>query len=151
MDGINKLAFAPAQYLSSQGQGRNLIRFNPKHVFYSQGGPADSMFYIHSGRAKLTIVSKKGKEVTVTLLAAGDFVGEESLSASAHLRITTARAITTCVVLRIESGEMRRVLRQEHAFSDFFLKFMLARGVRAHISSISSSIQVRGDWRAYYC
>jgi CRP/FNR family cyclic AMP-dependent transcriptional regulator len=136
MVGIEKIAFDPARYLSSQGQGRKLIRFKPKDVFYSQGGPADSIFYIHSGRAKLTVVSKKGKEATVTLLAAGDFVGEEALDATAHLRLATARAITTCVVLRIESGEMYRVLHQEHALSDFFMKFMLARGIRTQADLI---------------
>jgi CRP/FNR family cyclic AMP-dependent transcriptional regulator len=136
MDEMNKLTFDPARYLSSPGHGRKLVRFKAKHIFYSQGGPADSIFYIHSGRAKLTVVSKKGKEATVTLLAAGDFVGEESLAGTTHLRIATARAITTCVVLRIDSGEMHRVLHQEHAFSDFFMKFMLARGIRTQADLI---------------
>ena len=136
MDGINELAFDPVRYLSSQGEGRKFIRFKPKHVFYSQGGAADSIFYIHSGRAKLTVVSKKGKEATITLLAAGDFVGEESLSATTHRRSATARAITTCLVQRIETREMHRVLHQERAFFYFFLKFMLARGVRAQADLI---------------
>ena len=136
MDGTKKIAFDPIGYLAHAGLGRKLLRFKAKHTFYSQGGPADSIFYIHSGRAKLTVVSKKGKEATVTLLAAGDFVGEESLSATVHLRIATARAITACVVLRIESGEMRRILHEEHAFSDFFLKFMLARGIRTQADLI---------------
>ena len=133
---IPKIAFDPAWYLSSPGHGRKLLRFKAKHVFYSQGGPADSIFYIHSGRAKLTVVSKKGKEATVTLLSPGDFVGEESLSATAHPRIATARAITTCIVLRIDNGEMRRVLHQEHSFSDFFMKFMLARSIRTQADLI---------------
>ena len=94
------------------------------------------LFRSHSGRAKLTVVSKKGKEATVTLLSPGDFVGEESLSATAHPRIATARAITTCIVLRIDNGEMRRVLHQEHSFSDFFMKFMLARSIRTQADLI---------------
>ncbi len=136
MEEIQDTAFDPIRYLASSGIRRKLYQYKAKHVFYSQGGPADSIFYIHSGRAKLTVVSKKGKEATVTLVAAGDFVGEESLSATAHLRIATARAITTCVVLKIESREMHRVLHQEHAFSDFFLKFMLARGIRTQADLI---------------
>ena len=113
-----------------------LIRYKAKHIFFSQGGAADSVFYIHSGRAKLTVVSQKGKEATVTLLAAGDFIGEESLSSNAHLRVTTARAITACVALKIDSKEMQRVLHEEHNFSDFFLKFILARGIRTQADLI---------------
>lgn len=136
MDGIKKIAFDPKWYLSSPGQGRKLVRFKAKHVFYSQGGAADSVFYIHSGRAKLTVVSKRGKEATVTLLAAGDFVGEESVSGTAHHRSATARAITACVVLKIDNAEMLRVLHEEHDFSDFFVKFMLARGIRTQADLI---------------
>jgi CRP/FNR family cyclic AMP-dependent transcriptional regulator len=133
---IKNIMFDPVRYLSHAGFGRKLIRFKPKHTFYSQGGPADSIFYLHSGRAKLTVVSKNGKEATVTLLAAGDFVGEESLSPSAQARIATARAITACVVLKIDSKEMHRVLHEEQNFSDFFLKFMIARGIRTQADLI---------------
>jgi hypothetical protein len=80
MDGMKQVIFDPYKYLASPGIGRRLVRFKAKHVLFSQGSPADAVFYIHSGRAKLTVVSKSGKEATVTLLAAGDFVGEESIS-----------------------------------------------------------------------
>jgi len=136
MDGIKRKAFDAASYLSHAGRGRKLARVRAKHTFYSQGGPTDSIFYIHSGRAKLTVVSKKGKEATVTLLTAGDFVGEESLLVKSHLRIATACAITACIVLRIESSEMLRALREEHDLSEFFMKFMLAKGVRTQADLI---------------
>src|SRR3984957_18697119 len=136
MDGKTNTAFNTTQYLRSEGEGRKIVTLKAKQIFFSQGGMADAVFYLQSGRAKLTVVSKKGKEATVTLLAAGDFVGEESLAGTAHLRIATARAITACIVLRIESGEMHRVLHQEHAFSDFFMKFMLARGIRTQADLI---------------
>jgi CRP-like cAMP-binding protein len=130
MDGINIAAFDPQKYLANSGIGRRVIRYKAKHVFFSQGSPADAVFYIHSGRAKLTVVSKRGKEATVTLLTAGDFVGEESISEPSRLHTATASAITACVVLKIDSSEMLRIMHAEHAFSDLFLKFLVARSIR---------------------
>jgi CRP/FNR family transcriptional regulator, cyclic AMP receptor protein len=130
MDGLQDARFDPAKYLASSGTGRKLSRYKSKKLLYSQGGPADSVFYIHSGRAKLTVVSRSGKEATVTLLAGGDFVGEESLDATALVRTATARTITDCIAIRIASIEMQRVLREEKSFAELFLKFILAKSVR---------------------
>ena len=76
------------------------------------------------------MVSQNGKEATITLLSAGDFVGEESLAAVPGLRLATATAINTCTALKIGREEMIRVMHEEHAFSDLFLKFLLARSMR---------------------
>jgi CRP/FNR family cyclic AMP-dependent transcriptional regulator len=130
MDGKRNVAFEPAVYLANSGIGRRVVRFKAKQPFYSQGSHADSVFYIQSGRAKLTVVSKRGKEATVTLLAAGDFVGEESVSKTSNHRTASASAITACVVLKIEAVEMLRVLHEEHTFSDLFVKFLLVRSIR---------------------
>jgi CRP/FNR family transcriptional regulator, cyclic AMP receptor protein len=130
MDDLQKARFDPAKYLASSGTGRKLIRYKSKKVLYSQGGPADSVFFIHSGRAKLTVVSRNGKEATVTLLTGGDFVGEESLAVSTLVRTATARAITDCYVLKIVNIEMQRALRDEKSFADLFLKFILAKSIR---------------------
>ena len=130
MDGIQEARFDPAKYLASSGTGRKLIRYKSKKVLYSQGGLADSVFFIHSGRAKLTVVSRNGKEATVTLLAAGDFVGEESLDATILIRTATARAITDCIALKIVKVEMQRTLREEKSFAELFLKFILAKSIR---------------------
>jgi CRP-like cAMP-binding protein len=82
------------------------------------------------GRAKLTIVSKGGKEATVTLLAPGDFFGEECMAGPNELRTTSATAITVCVVLKIDCEELTRVLHEEHAFSDLFVQFLALRSSR---------------------
>jgi CRP/FNR family transcriptional regulator, cyclic AMP receptor protein len=103
---------------------------NPKNTFFSQGHPAESIFYLQKGRAKLTIVSEKGKEATITLLSVGDFVGEESLASAGGRCLATATAITACNALKIDREEMIRVMHTEHAFSDLFLKFLLARSMR---------------------
>jgi CRP-like cAMP-binding protein len=88
------------------------------------------VFYLQSGRAKLTVVSKRGKEATVTMLAPGDFFGEESMAGAGALRTATATAVSACVALKIGRVQMLRVLHEEHAFSDFFMRFILTRGIR---------------------
>jgi CRP/FNR family transcriptional regulator, cyclic AMP receptor protein len=122
--------FDGATFLKSAGLGRRIIQLKPKEVFFAQGSSADCVFYIQTGRAKLTVVSKTGKEATITLLSPGDFVGEESIAGAVGLRMATATAISACVALKIERAEMVRVLHEEHAFSDLFLKFLLARSMR---------------------
>jgi CRP/FNR family transcriptional regulator, cyclic AMP receptor protein len=126
----NNSTFDPAAFLAHAGLGRRIIDMKPDQTFFAQGEPADSVFYLQSGRAKLTVVSHEGKEATITLLSAGDFVGEESLAAVPGLRLATATAITACTALKIGREEMIRVMHQEHAFSDLFLKFLLARSMR---------------------
>jgi CRP/FNR family cyclic AMP-dependent transcriptional regulator len=126
----SKTRFDPVEYLAAAGVPRRMLRVKSKHLFFSQGGEANSIFYLESGRAKLIVVSKKGKEATVSLLGPGDFVGEESLAGAAGVRTATAVAITACTVLKIEREEMVRLLHQQHAFSDLFLKFVLMRAVR---------------------
>ncbi len=123
-------AFEPARFLANAGLGRKIVEMEPKEALFSQGDSADSIFYLHKGRAKVTVVSKKGKEATVTLLSAGDFVGEESMASIPGLRLATASAISTCTALKIEREEMARVMHDEPAFADFFLKFLLARSMR---------------------
>ena len=88
------------------------------------------MFYIQSGRVRLTVVSQTGKEATITLLSSGDFVGESALAGVPGLRLSTATAINKCTALKITREEMIRVMHEEHKFSDLFLKFLLERSMR---------------------
>jgi CRP/FNR family cyclic AMP-dependent transcriptional regulator len=117
-------------YLATAGAGRAIVRVRAKQVFSSQGDRADCLFYLRVGRAKLTIVSKDGKEATVTLLAPGDFFGEECMAGPNELRTTSATAITVCVVLKIASEELTRVLHAENTFSDLFVQFLALRSTR---------------------
>jgi CRP/FNR family cyclic AMP-dependent transcriptional regulator len=125
-----KPVFDAAAFLASAGLGRRIVRFAPKQPIFSQGDPADSVFYLQKGRAKVTVVSKTGKEATIALLFAGDFVGEESLAAPTGLRLATAIAVSVCTALKIGRDEMIRVMHEEHALSDLFLKFLLDRSMR---------------------
>jgi CRP/FNR family transcriptional regulator, cyclic AMP receptor protein len=123
-------AFSPVAFLTSAGLARRTIELKPKENFFSQGDAADSVYYLQKGRAKLTVVSKVGKEATITLLSARDFVGEEALAAWAGLRLATATAVTQCTALKIMRDEMVHAMHEEHAFSDLFLSFLLARSMR---------------------
>jgi CRP-like cAMP-binding protein len=125
-----RIAFDAVDFLAQAGLGRRIVQLDPKETFFSQGHPANSIFYLQKGRAKLTVVSTNGKEATITLLADGDFVGEESLSTVGGRRLATATAITACTALKIEREEMVRVMHEEHAFSDLFVKFLLSRSMR---------------------
>ena len=127
---LEKPGFDAAAFLAKAGLGRRIIQLAPKKAFFSQGDPADSVLYLQEGRAKVTVVAASGKEATIMLLAAGDFVGEEALAAVAGLRLSTATAITACTALRISREEMIRVMHEEHDLSDLFLKFLLERSMR---------------------
>jgi CRP-like cAMP-binding protein len=127
---VEKPRFDVAAFLANAGLGRSIIHLAPKDAFFSQGEPADSVFYLQVGHARVTVVSATRKEGTITLLSAGDFVGEESLAAMAGVRLATATAITACTALKISRQEMIRVMHEEHSFSDLFLKFILERSMR---------------------
>ena len=123
------------KYLATKGPGRSIIRLKARQVLASQGDRADSLFYLQTGRAKLTVLSKGGKEATVTLLAPGDFFGEECMVGSSK-RTTSASAITICKVLQIDCEELTRVLHAESAFSDMFVQFMAHRSARTQADLI---------------
>ena len=127
---VKSMTFDLATFLEEAGLGRTLVRLKAKEAFFSQGNPADCVFYLQTGRAKLTVVSEGGKEAIITLLAPGDFIGEGSIASVPGLRLATATAMTACTALRIGRDEMIRVMHEEHGFADVFFKFLLARGMR---------------------
>ena len=133
---LEKPEFDTAAFLASAGLGRTIIQLAPREPFFSQGDPADSVFYLQTGRAKVAVVSSAGKEATISLLSAGDFVGEEALAAVPGLRLSTATAITACTALRISREEMIHAMHQEHSLSDLFLKFLLERSMRVQADLI---------------
>jgi CRP-like cAMP-binding protein len=130
MIALEKPPFDPAAFLASTGLGRRIVQLAPEKTFFSQGDPADAVFYLQKGRVKVTVVSSTGKEATITLLADGDFVGEEALATVAGARLATATAITACSALKIGRDEMIRAMHDEPGFSDLVLKFLLVRSMR---------------------
>jgi CRP-like cAMP-binding protein len=96
---------------------------------YSQGDPSHAVFYIQSGKVKLTVVSMNGKEAVIAHLPAGSFFGEASL-AGESLRISSAYALQSSTVVRIEKTVMQDLLRHEPEFAQQFLTHLLSRNMR---------------------
>jgi len=128
MNAFRNSNFDTDTFLKTEGPHRKLVHVKPGGVFFSQGTDSNCVYYLIAGRAKLTVVSKGGKEATITLITAGEFIGEDAISGG--LRMATASALSACSATRIGRDEMIRVLHEEHAFSDLFMKFLLARGMR---------------------
>ena len=125
----NNRGFDPRTFLATIGAGRKSLTISRKHGIFTQGDPADSVFYIQKGKVKLTVVSKNGKEATIGILSEGNFFGEGSLAGQA-LRMGSAAAMTDCHLLRIEKKAMMDALHREHAFSDMFVAYLLGRNIR---------------------
>jgi len=126
----NSTPFDSIDFLANAGLGRTIVELKTKQTFFCQGDTADSVFYLQKGRARVTVVSQHGKEATITLLSAGEFVGEESLAAILGVHMATATAVNTCTALKISRNEMIRVMHDEPVFADIFLKFLLTRSMR---------------------
>ena len=124
-----KALFNAQEFLDSAGVARQVAEFKKKETIFSQGDPCRSVFYIQKGGVRLSVVNESGKEAVVAVLGPGDFVGEGCL-AGQPIRIGTATAVAPTIALVIEKSEMVRVLHSEHAFSDRFITFMLARNIR---------------------
>ncbi|HET9792707.1 MAG TPA: Crp/Fnr family transcriptional regulator [Candidatus Angelobacter sp.] len=125
-----KRNFEPSAFLATSGLGRAIFHLASKERAFSQGDAADSVFYIQSGRIRLSVIARTGKEATIALLGQGQFCGEECIATSHQLRVASAIAIMPCVLLKIDREEMMRTLRQEHEFSDIFVSHLLARNAR---------------------
>jgi CRP/FNR family transcriptional regulator, cyclic AMP receptor protein len=114
-------------FLAQSGLGRTILQYPKNKVIFAQGEPSDSVFYIRSGRAKLTVLSARGKEATIALLGEADFIGEGCIASDQPLRVASATTVTDCCVLRIERQAMLDVLHREHEFSDLFVAYIVRR------------------------
>jgi CRP/FNR family transcriptional regulator, cyclic AMP receptor protein len=125
----NKSAFNAQAFLDSAGLARKVVEYRKSEQIYTQGESIKDVLYIQKGGIKLSVTNKVGKEAVVAMLGPGDFFGEGGL-AGQLVRVGTATAITPTTLLVIEKQEMVRVLHGEHAFSDRFVAYMLARNIR---------------------
>ncbi len=121
--------FNPITFLATIGVGRKSLTISGKQGIFTQGDPADAVFYIQKGKVKLSVVSKVGKEATIGILGQGNFFGEGSLAGQA-LRMGSATAMSDCQLLRIEKKAMMEALHREHTFSDMFVAYLLGRNIR---------------------
>ena len=121
--------FDSAGFLAKVGDGKTIVDCRKDRVLFAQGDPADAVFYIQSGKVKMTVVSQRGKEAVVALLEIGSFFGEGCLNGQPR-RLATATALTAGAVLRIAKDEMIRVLQAEPAFTARFMSHLLQRNSR---------------------
>jgi CRP/FNR family cyclic AMP-dependent transcriptional regulator len=116
-------------FLAGISSGKTAIEYAANRTIFSQGDPADSVFYLRRGKVKLAVTSKQGREAIVAILGDGEFFGEGCL-AGRRLCIATATAMTDCALARMEKPLMARMLHEQHDFSELFVTHLLSRNIR---------------------
>ena len=129
MESKRELPFDPKVFLAKADGGRSISKYRMNQIVFSQGARADSVFYIHDGKVKVTVISEQGKEAVVAIIGRDEFFGEGCLAGQPR-RIATATAMTECEIMRLEKGAIIRVLHDEPAFSEMFVSHLLARTIR---------------------
>jgi len=127
----NKGSFDPAVFLATAKLGRSIFDHAEGHVVFSQGDPADAVFYLKKGNVKIAVTSEQGKEAILGILGEGEFFGELCLIGE-PLRLTTATTLADCSVTRISKTEMVRVLHNQPTFAELFMAQLLTRERRMH-------------------
>jgi len=125
----NPFPFSSETLLAKANGGRTIATYRRNQTVFSQGEPADAVFYIQQGQVKLTVFSAQGKEAVVGMFGVGDFCGEGCL-AGQPLRIATAKAIEESKIMRLEKAAMMNLLHSEPEFSERFMSHLLARNIR---------------------
>lgn len=129
MSGDKKLLFDPESFLATADRGKTISEYETNHVLFLQGEPSDSVFYIQSGKVKVTVLSEHGKEAVIAMLGAGDFCGERCLAGQA-IRTEAATAMSDCAVVRIEKAIIVRLIHEEPAFAERLISHLLDRNNR---------------------
>lgn len=124
-----KLPFKVDDFLNAVDGGRTVASYRTDQNIFTQGDPADAVFYIQEGKVKVCVVSEQGKEAVVAMLGNGDFFGEGCLTGQ-PLRLATVSAMTDTVIMRLDKTAMGRALREQPKFSEFFMSFLLTRNAR---------------------
>jgi CRP/FNR family transcriptional regulator, cyclic AMP receptor protein len=122
-------ALDPKSLLTTVGRGKSVLKYGKDHIIFTQGEPADAVFYIIKGRVKITVISPQGKEAVLAILGSDDFFGEGCLAGQPR-RMGTVRAMTDCATMRIDKAAMLRLLRIEPAFTEMFMGHVLGRTIR---------------------
>jgi CRP/FNR family transcriptional regulator, cyclic AMP receptor protein len=124
-----RVSFNPKSFLAKVGEGRSIGEYREDQIIFSQGDPADAVFYIQKGKVKVTVVSEQGKEAVVAILETNDFFGEGCLAGQAK-RIATVTTMTDSIIVRLEKAAIVRVIHQEPTFSEMFIAHLLGRTIR---------------------
>jgi CRP-like cAMP-binding protein len=122
-------SFDAKAFLSKVNGGRTIANYKKNQIIFTQGDPADSVFYVQAGKIKKVVVSEQGKEAVVALFGTGDFFGEGCLNGET-LRLSTVSAMTDCVIVRMPKVTIVGMLHEEPAFSELFIAHLLHRNSR---------------------
>jgi CRP/FNR family cyclic AMP-dependent transcriptional regulator len=125
----SKVSFDPKKFLAKVGDGTTITKYQPDQNVFSQGEPADAVFYVQKGKLKLTVISEQGKEAVIAILGPGHFFGEGCLNGHG-LRVATTSAMDECLITRIAKASMIATLHNEPEFSELFISYLLARNSR---------------------
>src|ERR1700738_5647118 len=137
-------SFDPKSFLAVVGEGRGIGEYRKDQIVFSQGDPADAVFYIESGKVKVSVVSEQGKEAVVAMLGTNDFFGEGCLAGQMR-RIATVAAMTDSVIVRLEKAAIVGVIQQEPAFAGMFIAHLLARAIRVEADLVDQLFHLSGQ------
>jgi CRP/FNR family cyclic AMP-dependent transcriptional regulator len=126
---VKKAVFDPQAFLSTIGKGRKMVPFQKRSSIFAQGDRTDGLFFIQKGKIRLSVVSESGKEATLGILSEADFFGEGGL-AGQLLRMSSATAMTDCILLHIDKSAMMSAMSREPKLSAMFVKYLLKRNIR---------------------
>jgi CRP-like cAMP-binding protein len=121
--------FNPEEFLAKASEGHTVIPYQENQTIFVQGDPADAIFYVQTGKVKVTVVSQQGKEAVIALLGSGDFFGEGCLNGQTK-RLTSAVAMDECTIVRLDRAVALRTLHDEPVFADLFIGYLLKRNLR---------------------
>jgi len=121
--------FDPKTFLSVVDGGKKVLKRRKKQTLFSQGEPADAVFYLLGGKIKLTVLSSKGKEAVIAILGQGEFFGEACLTGQL-VRTASATALEESTIMRIDKAAMIRILREQPTFAELFISHLLSRNIR---------------------
>ena len=121
-----KSPFDPKVFLSKADGGRTVSKYATNQTIFRQGDPAVSIFFILTGKLKLTVTSDEGKEAVVAILGSDEFFGEGCADGET-LRLATATALTECTIMETAKAEFMRMVHNEPAFAEFFISHLLIR------------------------
>jgi CRP/FNR family transcriptional regulator, cyclic AMP receptor protein len=119
----------PEAIIDRLNGGRSEAKYQRDQIVYSQGDVADCVFFVQSGKVKVTVVSEEGKEAVVAILLPGSFCGEECLTGHT-LRISTVKTLTECQLVRMAKASIVRALHEDHEFSELFTAYLMERNIR---------------------
>jgi CRP/FNR family transcriptional regulator, cyclic AMP receptor protein len=124
-----RLSSDPQSFFGKADWGRSLVHCQKDQVIFSQGDLADAVFYMDTGKAKVTVVSEHGKEAAVAIVGAKEFFGEGCI-AGQPIRLSTVVTIMDSAIVRLEKAAFLRMVHEQPQFSELFMDHLLTRTIR---------------------